>query len=176
MRNNDLDYVKELDFYRDRLQIDRNALDDELAVQAQLFWEVSEKHVQCMTERDELKAEVGRFHSQLGLNERVNLAEAGLKVTEVAIESRVLSNEDMIRVGNSYLSAKSESDTWFAMKEAFAQRSYVLKDMVSLYIAGYFGDVTPKANAGRLDTIKHEERKSAMAKQRRTLDVTDPLS
>ncbi len=161
--------MQNLDFYRERLQIDRNALDDELAVQVQLFWEVSEKHVQEMGKRDSLKAEVGRFHSQLSLNERLVLTEAGMKVTEAAIESLVLSNEGMIKVGNSYLAAKVEADVWAAMKESYTQRSYALKDMVALYIAGYFGDVTPKRAGDLIDGRKHEERREGMARQRSSL-------
>ncbi len=161
--------MQSLDFYRDRLQIDRNALDDELASQSQLFWEVGEGYVLCTGKRDALKVEVSRLHSQLGLTERLALAEAGLKVTEASIEERVLTNADMIAVGNSYLTAKANADTWATMKESYTQRSYALKDLVALYIAGYFGDVTPKRASDVIDDRKHEERREGLTRQRQAL-------
>ena len=154
------------EYYEGRLRINRNKLDDELSDQPQLFWEVSEAFADCVRVRDGFKAALAELWAQLSLDQRLAMDAEGLKVTEKAIDARVQTNPKRVVREHQYLEAKAQADWWGAMKEAFTQRSYALKDMVALYIAGYFGDVTPKRTGSQLSDQQHEERKTVMAEQR----------
>src|ERR1035437_8985262 len=136
--------------YKRALKIDKDALDEALMRQPQLFDDVAQEHAEAISERDALKEAVDVAKARAELSVRLKLEKLGEKVTEPLVKTRTELHPDYRQAVKDYLQAKKASDILQAHKEAFQQRSYVLKDLAALYVAGYFSVNSVKgANANR---------------------------
>lgn len=124
----------------DNLAIDKNQLDVELMQQSQNFYEVSAQYADAVNRRDTVKKELKEAEAAAYFRVKQALLDAGDKATEAATEARVLQDEDCIDFREELLAANLEVEQLSALKDAFIQRSYVLKDLVALFISGYFAD------------------------------------
>jgi hypothetical protein len=75
----------------------------------------------------------------------------------------------VIEANDKLLKLSRETALLQALKEAFQQRSYVMKDLVSLYVANYFGDASGGRSETHLRTKRADENRTAMAEERRKL-------
>jgi CRP-like cAMP-binding protein len=156
-----MDYGKEL-------RIDRDALDEALIRQPQLFLAVAEDYAEAMSFRDQLKEAVDAVRASRELTIRRDLADEGEKVTEAAVKAKIEVDKAYRRSIDAYLVAKEKADKLLAVKEAFSQRAFVLKDLCGLYVAGYFSATAVKgADARDVGQEKYQQRRKEMAKQRR---------
>jgi len=133
--------------YAKLLKIDRNALDDALVRQPSLFLSVSQGYVEAVSERDEAKEDIAVTKAEVSLDVRTKLDAEGSKSTEAIVTAMVEIDKRYRTVMKIYLEAKKEADRLLAMKEAFQQRAYVLKDLATLYVAGYYGDSVVRGSA-----------------------------
>lgn len=124
--------------YRDLLVIDKNALDDELIQQPMRFFEISDLHTAAIATRDKAKEELMLKDAILQAKHRRQLEDAGERPTIQAIEERVIADPTHVKFRDAYIDAKTHADECYAMKESFQQRSYMLRELVALYIAGYY--------------------------------------
>lgn len=129
---------KSLNDLQGQLSIDKLTLDDEVIRQPILFYEVSDQLTEAMAERDAAKEELAAVDAELGNKLRKKLSVGQTRVTEGLISSHVLTSPDHERAFNAYLEAKKRSDKLEALKDAFKQRSFMLRDLVSLYSANYY--------------------------------------
>ena len=156
---------------RDQKKIDKRNLDEELAWQPVIFGEIADEYAMAVSERDQLKdaADVVRARAELKI--RQSMEEAGEKVTEALVKTRVDGDARYRAARDAYLQAKSVAELLLSKKEAFAQRAFVLKDLCGLYVAGYFTTTAVKGkNAQDVGDQAYEERRKRMAKQRRRFD------
>ena len=123
----------------DGLRIDRDSLDEELIHQPSLFYEVGEAYARAVSVRDDLKERLSQTDARLNLELREDREG---KFTEAMVMSEIQGNREHKEAVRSYLVAKEEAERLLALKEAFSQRAYILKDLCGLYVAGYFGDVS----------------------------------
>lgn len=135
----------ELDDYRKMLKIDRHNLDEELIQQASHFMGVAEAFALAVSKREFAKEEVNRVAARLYVRFRKNQAE-GEKVTEAQINAKISKHEDHIAARDGYKQASEDADRWLALKEAFHQRSFMLRELARLYDAGYW---QPNSSAGK---------------------------
>lgn len=154
--------------YEDRLKIDRNSLDDELIEQAAIFFEVAEAASYAASERDEAYSMIKEIEAELTQSERERLIQEENKVTEKMVESAVRNHDDYVKAVRYHLKMKKKADRLTALKESFHQRSYMLRDLVQLYISGYFMDESIKGGQAmsRSDVEFHNQTK-AVGRQRR---------
>jgi hypothetical protein len=131
--------LEELAGFKARLLIERDNLDQELIEQPQLYYEVSENLAQSVGRRDAKKNELKRLEAELFTYYMQELGKSA-KPTQAKVEAAVGQDEDYQGLYGEYLDANREADLWLAMKEAYSQRSYVLKDLCSLHISGYFSN------------------------------------
>jgi len=153
--------------WAEQLKIDRHALDAELVQQPQLFWQVSEAHVNAVSRRDAQKEIVERTRAGCSLAIRGRALEEGRKTTEGCIEAEMSMDQEVIDVTDAYLSMCAEADRLHALKEAFNQRAYVLRDLAGLFVAGYFSNSAVKGK-GTDDTrnMLYEQQKKQRAARR----------
>lgn len=120
------------------LKIDKNDLDEAWIKHPDLTYKVGEQFALAISNRDALKLTIGEETAALDQQFRRQAAEAGEKVTETAIAKQIEGSQRMITLKQQYGQACYKADQWLALKEAFTQRSYALKYLVELYVAGYF--------------------------------------
>jgi len=143
------------------LKIDPDALDEALINQPMFFYQVGHQHAMAISIRDAAKQDLDKTDADLGLIVRHHLEEAGGKVTESLVASKVLLHERHTAAVEAYLTAKNNAEVWGAAKDATMQRSYVLKDLAALYVAGYYGAT---------DAVNASERQRALAGDAKSME------
>lgn len=127
-----------------QLAIDKSVLDDEVIRQPVLFYTISEQLTDAVAERDAAKEELGAVDAELDGVWRKKLAKIHAKVTEKMVENHVITSAEHEKAFNAYIASKTKADKLLALKEAFQQRSYMLRDLVSLYSANYYEETSIK--------------------------------
>lgn len=141
-RTESVDSDPDLAVYRDRLRIDRNRLDEELQQQAALYAQVGERCALAASVRDDRRERLKRVDALLFLRIRDRLLESGDRFTEATLNSMVLTHAEHREAARLHAEAVHQCAQWEAMREAFQQRSYALKDLCQLFIAGYYTDTS----------------------------------
>lgn len=127
-----------------QLAIDKSALDDEVIRQPVLFYTISELLTDAIAERDAAKEELNMTDADLDSEGRRKLAKSGDKTTEAMFKNYVQTHADHENAFKAWLIAKTKADKLLALKEAFQQRNYMLRDLVSLYSANYYEESSIK--------------------------------
>jgi hypothetical protein len=128
-----------------QLAIDKSVLDDEVIRQPMLFYMVSELLTDALAERDAAKEELASVDADLDFTWRRKLSkDKAVKITESTIKSYVQTSADHEKAFATWLAAKTKADKLQGLKDAFQQRSYMLRDLVSLYSANYYEDASVK--------------------------------
>lgn len=125
-----------------QLAIDKSVLDDEVIRQPVLFYTVSEALTDVIAERDAAKEELNSVDAELDGKWRAKFAKANTKVTDKVVLSAVQIDPLHEKAFTDWLQAKTRAEKLAALKEAFQQRSYMLRDLVSLYSANYYEDAS----------------------------------
>lgn len=123
------------------LKIDKHALDEGLECQSDLFYMVARECALLMSRQDSASQELKEIEAFVDQKIRREL-DPNEKVTERDIEARRRTHSDVVEVVSKLLDLKRDVAIWQALKEAWQQRSYVLKELVTLYVASYYGDKT----------------------------------
>ena len=120
------------------LAIDKSVLDDEVIRQPMLFYAVSEQLTEALAERDAAKEWLATEDASLGVQWRAKLEKAKIRATEAIVTSHVQTDPRHTKAFDEWLEAKTKADRFLVLKDAFIQRSYMLRDLVALYSANYF--------------------------------------
>jgi hypothetical protein len=126
------------------LTIDKLALDDEVIRQPSLFYQVSEQLTLAIAERDAAKEELANTDANLSQRWRKHLSKDGKRATDASVAQLVQTSDEHEKAFTQWLVAKTKADKLLALKDAFQQRSYMLRDLVTLYSANYFEDASLK--------------------------------
>lgn len=127
-----------------QLAIDKSVLDDEVIRQPVLFYTISEQLTDAIAERDGAKEELNAVDAEMDAHWRKRLARTHDKVTEKLVSNFVQCSKEHEDAFKVWLTAKTKADKLLALKEAFQQRSYMLRDLVSLYSANYYEEASVK--------------------------------
>jgi hypothetical protein len=143
------------------LRIDRNNLDKDVIQQPQLYWEVSRNLTEALDKKDQLKDLMERTFAKISNDIRGEEP----KSTESKLKELTTIDPEYQTSRNDYLNAKAIADKWQALKDAFSQRSFMLKELVSLYSANYFSESTLEGG----HRVKANMVKNRMSVKRREL-------
>ncbi len=122
-----------------QLAIDKSVLDDEVIRQPMLFYMVSEALTTALAERDAAKEELNAVDADLGFKWRKRLSkDKSVRITEALLKDHIQTSADHEKAFDTWLAAKTKADRLQALKDAFQQRSYMLRDLVALYSANYY--------------------------------------
>ena len=145
------------DTLRKQLVIDKHALDEEVANQAFLYQQVSEGAA-CAQERvDRLKDKLRRVEAEVQLETRRAYDAKGAKYTETGILSVVQSDPDRTAVAEELTTISRELAQWQAMKDSFTQRSFMIRELAQLLVAGYYTANTVKLSEEATHTINRQK-------------------
>ncbi len=152
----------DIDEFRRYLAIDKQALDDEVMKQPALYYEVSEAYAQAVAERDVLKEELAVTDARLyGSNRK-----ADAKATDTAIKSRINIESSHQQAFSEYVEAKEYADKLGALKDAFNQRSEMLKALGRLYASNYFEQMALKPTQST-DAMVYRRQRERLTLQRK---------
>ena len=122
---------------KERLQIDRGNLDDEVAKQPVLFFDISEQYAESIAEHDTAKEYLASTDAMLDSEIREN-AKAGEKLTETMVKNMVQLDVSHAEAQAKFLAAKLKMNKLLALKDAFKQRGDMFKVMGQLHATSYF--------------------------------------
>jgi hypothetical protein len=124
-----------VDTFRANLAIDPDDLNRCLEEQSSFYYDVAQEFALCSAERDQIKLERDEAMADLDKQIRAAAAAAQEKVTEDTVKNRVSTSPKVKDLNRRFLDAKAEADAWGVMKEAFQQRSFMLRELVALALA-----------------------------------------
>jgi hypothetical protein len=148
-----------LDEYRNYLVIDKHKLDDELKHQASLFYTISEACMQAIAERDYLKEMLARADADCDADIRNAFKDE--KITEAMVKNEILGQKTHKKAFDDWLVAKTKADQLEALKEAFRQRGFMLRDLCQLHVSQYYGDISVQGT-NATDTARYNERRERL--------------
>ena len=125
-----------VDSYRKFLEIDRDDLDRCLMEQPSVYWSVSNAFAQAVAERDATKLDL----EELQANDE--------KLTEGSLQQKLTTMPKIQDLQRLRLEKTKNAESWQVLKEAFQQRSFMLRELVALYIAQRH-DQSMEAGAGQ---------------------------
>lgn len=160
--------TEQIDKYEGVLQIDKHNLDEALMNQAEIYHQISTDYVGATSRRDEAYSEIKDIDSRLYQEIREELIESGEKATEAMVQNAVLAHDEHQVAVQEHLSAKTEADHLGALKEAFHQRSYMLRELVNLYVSGYYTDSAMSYDKDVAKDRQADMNKRKMSEKRRT--------
>lgn len=121
--------------FQAKLRIDVDDLDTALVEQPDLFYRVAEAFVQAVALRDRIKLELEQVTAEEDHNIRVEAAKKEEKITEASIQQRLRTVKVVMDLSEDALDTRTRADSWLALKEAFHQRSFMLRELVQRQIS-----------------------------------------
>lgn len=121
------------------LAIDKDALDECLMQQPEVYSKVAEALAIAESERDATKLELEERSAEVDRQVRAAAERAEEKVTEAAIKGRVSLDVEIKRLNRELLDFASEAKLWRALESAFEQRADMLKKLVDLHLRSTYG-------------------------------------
>lgn len=144
------------------LRIHKDALDDDLIQQPDFYYRVGKALTLATSRRDAAKQGVADAEAQVELQ----LHRSRDKYTVGEIKAQVTVSPSVRQARKMLADLQFEVNALSSLKESFSQRSYALKELVSLFISSYYGDID--ARAGRkVSDIKYEDNRRRMNEERK---------
>ena len=157
---------------QNKLLIQQHALDYEVIHQAQTYNEIGVATVEAKSEADALYEAYKNTDAELNSRVRDELTAAGTKFTEAVVAAKIQTHPDHAAAYQKYLDAKLKADKLAVLKDAFSQRSSMLRDLIQLYCNEYW---TKDSISGTSNSdVGVEIKKSALTATRS--EVSSPSS
>lgn len=149
------------------LQIEEHALDEALMTQPDAYYRVSRQVALTTSLRDEAKQALQEIEARIDLGVRREAYDNEDRVTEKEVEARKRVHRDVIAARNTLNDLESHLLECVALKEAFQQRSYMLREMVQLHISRHYSGTEETPRNRYLDKQADEVRREANQMRRR---------
>ncbi len=156
--------------YEEDVRVDPEALDVEWLKQAELMKKYAAHSADTKKEVDEAKERLDVGKAKIEMNIRKSPEEYGLsKITESAIQSTILLQEDYQKLVQDYTDAKYENDIAIAVVRSIDQKKTALENLVKLLGASYFAGPQAPRDLSRewLEERERKEKNSKVKIQRR---------
>jgi len=129
------------------LSINIYALEKECATQSERFAAAGLDYANKVYELNEAKVNKDLLEAHVATDARINPARYDLtKITEAAIKEAVIQNEKVIKANERVFEKSKEVEESRAIRDAFMQRSSMLKCEVDLFLASYYSDHSGEGN------------------------------
>jgi hypothetical protein len=124
-----------LEQYHKYLAIDKDDLDRCLMEQPETYYHVSSAFALANADRDACKLDLEELQAQLDQDIRAEALRKDEKLTETSLQNRLKTLPKMQDIQRVFLKKRQEAESWQVLKEAFQQRSFMLRELVALFIA-----------------------------------------
>ena len=133
--------------YEDDISIDEQALDVEWLDHPRRMMKYCEMAATTRRQMDLAKEELDAISARVGRSIRSDPEKYDLpKVTESALQSAILLDEEYQEASRAYIDAKYENDVAFSAVRAFEHRKSALENLVRLHGQSYFAGPTVPRN------------------------------
>ena len=156
--------------YRARLRIDRTDLDGCLMEQPELYYHVSEAHALAVAARDRAKLDYEESVAKHDDKVRSRAAEEGERMTDTRTAHRVSLVSEVQALHRKWLVARARVEELLALKEAFQQRSFMLKELVAWVVSHQYDLVMERGGGARATLAEATSARIAKERQRRRKD------
>jgi hypothetical protein len=119
----------------DGLRIDRDDLDSSLTEQPDQYYKVALAYTNAAALRDAAKLDLEQIEANLDVTLRAQAAQAQEKTTEASIKQEMRLDPRWQTAKKHHLDLSLDADRLGALKEAFQQRSFMLRELVALTIS-----------------------------------------
>ena len=126
--------LDELHAYQKLMTIAKHRLDDELEIQAEIQYKISDCKVQALSAMLSAKDVMERYEGRL----YHELKEDGNKLTVPEIQGIVQSDRTRLTHWQTYQDARHTHDQWEGLYESWRSRGFALRALVDLRIANYY--------------------------------------
>jgi hypothetical protein len=130
--------VKLLEDYQENLIIDKNDLDTALVEQTNIFHRVGVAYADCISSRDFARNQLEKVKAELDRYTREDALRDSQRLTEAQIAHKIVESESYQNAHSNYLVWKSLAEKWLSLRESYAARAYVLRDLVQLFGMSYW--------------------------------------
>lgn len=120
---------------QDRLAIDREGLSDCLIEQPQLYYDVTNLYVQAVSQRDAAKLDLEEATARADKAVRRAAEVAETKITEALIKQELALDKNLRSLHTEILELTEQVGQLGALRDAFSQRSFMLRELVALYVS-----------------------------------------
>jgi len=152
----------------DLLSIDENTLEACCREQPVLFYKVSKELTRAQSLRDQASQDLKDIEARVDAEIRNEpLDEGEKKPTENAIANRVRMHPSVIALRDKLQIRNEAYGTLAALKESFGQRSYMLRELVQLWLANYYSDIEAKDSWRDMTRHRADDIKARHAEERR---------
>ncbi len=151
----------------DNLRIDEHDLDNECMAQPQRFNDAAQESARAASRRDEAKDVLKTVEAEVEFDIRKKAEASGEKLTEPAVKAKVQLSARRQVAFKAYLEASLDADKWEALKESFKDRSFMVRELAGLWLAGYYAKNSVEGVSKQRDDVEYEARKKALADKRR---------
>ena len=128
-------------FYESLLRINKDDLDNEVADLPGLFYVVADNYLEALKQTKRLQERLDRTFASLASALRTAAHSEGLssrQVTETQIKQEVTLHPQYRKLKAKLIGAMYIQDRWQVLKEAYIQKSFALKGLVSLAVSEQF--------------------------------------
>ena len=156
-------------YFESLLVIDKNRIDDEVVQQPDHYWRVAREAAFASSRAAEAKHDLKVVDANLNAEIPSALETKGIKTTVQNVTAAITAHPDHIEASQALIEADREAGLWGALRESFQQRSWAVKDAVSLTVSGYVSN-SSAGGAQRASTdARADAGKKAMAAVRKPL-------
>ena len=152
------------------LKIDRENLDEEVMRQPELFYRVSAELASAISDRDGAKDLMNRTEARIKEDIREEWRKEEKKFTVTEVDDAASRHPKFKSRQEEYRAASQRVELVSAMKEAFQQRSYMLRELSSLWVNNYFQDSSTKSgDTKKVEDAKYRDRREKLSKKRESI-------
>lgn len=155
-----------IEHWQQFLAIDKADLDSCLIEQPESYHHISQAFAQAVADRDATKLDLEELQAKLGQDLRTKAIKNDEKLTEGSLQQQLTAMPNVQKLQREFLEKRHKADSWQALKEAFQQRSFMLRELVALYIAQRH-DTAMENGSGQARASLAEENRAGAAKLRR---------
>ena len=148
------------------LQIDRHNLDTEIERQPNLYYEVASEAARAISRRDQIDKNLKYVEAELDGKIRRKFDKNNKSFTEAMVKATILKHDDHKEATKKLIIARRNAEIVGALRDAFRQRSYMLRDLVELHISGYYTSASIGGSSSIIKDSKAERIKQYMADKR----------
>lgn len=135
----------------DKIKIDKTQLDEAVGWQVEAVRRLGDVAAVVHSQRDEAKDDIKLMEAETDEFIRRELAAAGTKVTETQVKNLILKDRKYQTSIRKHAMLVRDAARVANLRDAYKDRSYMVREMVTLFSAGYFADTVgrPRAPAGQ---------------------------
>lgn len=132
------------DDLRDKLKIDKYALDEMVEQQPEIFGEVAEAAALAKSQVDSLSEQMKELEAEIDKQTREDAYASDERITENEIKAVIAGSPQRKALMIRIIEAQNMQRRLDALTTAFRHRSYAMRDMVDLYLASYYSSSSAK--------------------------------